>query len=196
MLRSLLSVFVVLAASQAAEMFRVSKSSVADVQQDTLQAVTPGSTQTMEVFPGTYQSPYGALIMKRIEELFARVGEADRAALLADNVGAGFDRAITVWRAHPAGQTVAVAVRYYRDRLTSHLGMELSDDYGRPEPLDPGEYEFFTIAVCSRTNAATWTCREEDLAAVAKKHQVALPNDRAGRGAAAEQLVELVVRQQ
>lgn len=196
MSRSLLMVFVVLVVNQAVETFRVSKSSLADVQQDTLHAVNPESKQTMEVFPGTHKSPYGALVMKRIEELFGRVGEADRAVLLANKVGAGFDRSITVWRAHPAGRTVALAVHYYRDRLASHLGMELSDDYGRPDPLDPGEYEFFTIGVCSRAGVDSWTCREEELAAVARKHNVALPNDRAGRDAAAEKLVELVLRQQ
>ena len=190
MLRSLMAVFVVLLVNQAGETFRVSSSSVADVQQDTLQTVKPESKQTMEVFPGTYKSPYGALIMTRIEELFARVGEADRATLLANNVGAGFDRSIPAWRAHPAGRTVALAVRYYRDRLSSHLGMELSDDYGRPEPLDPAEYEFSTIAVCSRTTPDTWTCREEELAAVAKKHNQALPNNRADQGAVVDKLLE------
>lgn len=196
MLRSLLAVVVVLVANQAVEMFRVSTSSLPDVQQDTLQAVHPESKQTIEVFPGTYVSPYSALVMKRIEDLFASVGEADRAALLANKVGAGFDRSITSWRAHPAGRTVALAVHYYRDRLTSHLGMELSDDYGRPEPLDPAEYEFSTIGVCSRTGVDNWTCREEELAAVARKHNVALPNDRAGRDAATGKLVELVLGQQ
>ena len=196
MLRWLLAVGVAVVVNQAVDPFRVSKSSPADVQQDTLQTGNPESRQAIEVFPGTYKSPYGSLIMKRIEDLFARVGEADRAALLANNVGAGFDRSITSWRAHSNGRTVALAVRYYRDRLLSHLGMQLSDDYGRPEPLDPAEYEFFTIAVCARADAGSWTCREEDLAAVAKKHNMALPNDRAGRDAAAEKLAELVVRQQ
>lgn len=204
--RSQVTVFVVciatlqplhlIAANQAVDGFRVSTSPFADVHQQTLEAFNPASTRTTEVFPGTYVSPYGALLMTRIEDLFARVGEADRAALLADQVGAGFDRSIISWRAHPAGRTVALAVRYYRDRLSSHLEMELSDDYGRPEPLDPAEYEFFTIGVCSRSGAATWTCHEEPLAAVAKKHNVALPNDRAGRDAAAKELVELVLRQQ
>ena len=182
-----------IAATQAADAFRVSKSNVADVDQETLLEIKSESGRTTEVFPGTYTSPYGALVLKRIEDLFARVGEADRAALLADKVGAGFDRSITRWRAHPNGRTVALAVHYRRDRLSSHLGMELSDDYGRPEPLDPAEYEFFSIGVCSRTDADTWTCREDELAAVAKKHNVALPNDRAGRDAAAERLLELVV---
>ena len=71
--------------------------------------------------------------------------------------------------------------------------MQLSDDYGRPDPLDLAEYEFFSLAVCSRTPADTWTCQEEELAALAKKHNVALPNDRAGRNAAAEKLLELVL---
>jgi hypothetical protein len=190
MLRSLLAVFVVLFATQAVETFRVAKSSIADVQQDTLQAVAPGSKQAIEVFPGTYKSPYGALVMRRVEELFARVGESDRAALLANKVGEGFDRSITSWRAHPNGRTVALAVRYYRDRLSSHLGMELSDDYGRPEPLDPDEYEFFSVAVCSRPDAASWTCREEELAATAKRHNLALPNNRAGRDAVVDQILE------
>ena len=91
---------------------------------------------------------------------------------------------------------MALAVRYYRDRLSSRRDLQLSDDYGRPEPLDPAEYEFFTVGVCSRTDAETWTCSEEELAAVAKKHNVALPNNRAGRDAAAEKLLELVLRQQ
>jgi len=182
--------------NQAAEAFRISTSQSADVHQQMLLALHPASKGTTEVFPGTYASPYGALVMRRIEDLFARVGEADRATLLADQVGAGFDRSIISWRAHPAGRTVALAVRYYRDRLSSHLEMEMSDDYGRPEPLDPAEYEFFTIGVCSRTDIDSWTCREEELAAVARKHNVALPNDRAGRDAAAQELVELVLRQQ
>lgn len=184
-----------IAANQAVDAFRVSNSQFADIHQQTLEAFNPASKRTTEVFPGTYASPYGALLMTRIEDLFARVGEADRAALLADQVGAGFDRSIPSWRAHPAGRTVALAVHYYRDRLSSHLGMELSDDYGRPEPLDPAEYEFFTIGVCSRTDADTWTCHEEPLAAVARKHNVALPNDRAGRDAATEKLLELALRQ-
>ncbi len=169
---------------------------VAATHQQTLQVLNPTSKRITEVFPAAYASPYGALVMTRIEDLFARVGEADRAALLADKVGAGFDRSIPSWRAHPAGRTVALAVHYYRARLSSHLGMELSDDYGRPEPLDAAEYEVFTVAVCSRAGADTWTCHEEPLAAVAKKHNVALPNNGAGRNAATEKLLELVLRQQ
>ena len=169
----------------------------ADVAQQTLQAFNPTSKYVNTVFPDNdYASPYGALVMKRIEDLFARVGEADRATLLADKVGAGFDRSIVTWDAELTRGTVVLAVHYYRERLSSHLGMELSDDYGRPEPLDPGEYEFFTIGVCSRTGVDRWTCREEELAAVAKKHNLALPNDRAGRDAAAKELVKSVLRQQ
>lgn len=176
--------------------YSVTAAKAADVNQHTLQVFDPVSKRTTEVFPGAYVSRYGALIMTRIEDVFARVGEADRAALLADNVGAGFDRAITSWRADPAGRTVAVAVRYYRDRLLSRRDLQLSDDYGRPEPLDPAEYEIFAVGVCSRTDADAWTCREEELAAVAKKHNVALPNSGAGRTAAAEKLLELVLGQQ
>lgn len=182
-----------IAANQAVDTFSVSKSQSAEVHQQTLVAVNPASKRTTEVFPGTYTSRYGALLMTRIEDLFARVGEADRAALLAGQVGAGFDRAITSWRVHPAGRTVAVAVRYSRDRLSSHLGVQLSDDYGRPDPIDLAEYEIFTIGVCSRTDAETWTCQEDELSAVAKKHNLALPNQRAGRDAAAEKLLELVL---
>ena len=90
-----------------------------DVQQQTLQAFDPASQRTTEVFPGTYVSPFGALMMKRIEDMFARVGESDRATLLAANIGAGFDRSITSWRAQPNGRTVALAVHYYRDRLVA-----------------------------------------------------------------------------
>ena len=74
--------------------------------------------------------------------------------------------------------------------------MELSDDYGRPEPLDAADYEFFAIAVCSRTGGDVWTCQEEDLAVVAKRHNVSVPKDRAGRVAVAEKILELVLRQQ
>jgi hypothetical protein len=183
-----------IAVNQAVDAFSVSKSQLADVDQQTLVAVNPVSKGTTEVFPGTYTSRFGGLLMTRIEDLFGRVGEADRAALLADKVGAGFDRAITGWRADPAGRTVAVAVRYSRDRLSSHLGMQLSDDYGRPDPIDVADYEVFTIGVCSRSPAETWTCHEEELAALAKKHNLTLPNQRAGREAAAEKLLELVLR--
>jgi hypothetical protein len=205
MQRSRVAVFVVfsatlqpqhlIAVNQAVDAFSVSKSQVADVDQQTLLVLDPTSKRTTEVFPGTYTSRYGALVMTRVEDLFARVGEADRAALLENKVGAGFDRAITRWRVHPAGRTVAVAVRYSRDRLSSHLGMQLSDDYGRPDPIDLADYEVFTIGVCSRTPAETWTCQEEELAALAKKHNLALPNDRSGRDAVAEKLLELSVLQ-
>ena len=182
-----------IAANQAVEAFRVSKSNVADINQETLQEINPESRQATEVFPGTYASPYGAMVMKRIEEMLARVDEADRDALVAGKIGAGFDRAITSWRAHPTGRTVALAVRYYRDRL-SQLKVELSDDYGRPEPLDPAEYEFFTVAMCSRAGAGGWTCQEEELTVVAKKHSLTLPGVRSGWSAAAERLLELVLK--
>jgi hypothetical protein len=182
-----------IAAEQAVEAFRVSKSNVADVHQETLQEIHPESKRATEVFPGTYASPYGAMVMKRIEEMLARVDEADRNALVAGNIGAGFDRAITSWRAHPTGRSVAMAVHYHRDRL-SQLKVDLSDDYGRPEPLDPAEYEFFTVATCSRTGAGGWTCREEELTAVAKKHNLTLPGVRSGWNAAAERLLELVLK--
>jgi hypothetical protein len=182
-----------IAATQAVEAFRVSKSNVADINQETLQEIHPESRPTTEVFPGTYSSPYGAMVMKRIEEMLARVDEADRDALVAGKIGAGFDRAITSWRAHPTGRTVALAVRYYRDRL-SQLKVQLSDDYGRPEPLDPGEYEFFTVAMCSRAGAGGWTCHEEELTVLAKKHNLTLPGVRSGWSAAAERLLELVLK--
>jgi hypothetical protein len=178
-----------IAAGQAVNAFRVSKSSVADVNQEVLQEINPESTLTTEVFPGAYASPYGAMVMKRIEEMLARVDEADRNALVAGKIGAGFDRAITSWRAHAAGRAVALAVHYYRDRLLT-LRVDLADDYGRPEPLVPAEYEFFTVAVCSRTGAASWTCREEQLAAAAKKHNLAVPSNRADRDAIVEKILE------
>ena len=181
-----------IAADQVVEAFRISKSNVADIQQESLQEINPDSRQATEVFPGPYVSPYGAMVMKRIEDMLARVDEADRNVLVAGNIGAGFDRAITGWRAHPTGRTVAMAVRYYRDRLLQ-LKMNLSDDYGRPEPLDPREYEFFTVAVCSRAGAGGWTCHEEELTGLAKKHQLALPNNRADRDAVVAKLLELVL---
>lgn len=201
MLRSRLALLVVcvaavhpIAANQALEAFRISRSNAADLQQESLQEINPDSRQATEVFPGPYVSPYGAMVMKRIEEMLARVDEADRNALVAGNIGAGFDRAITSWRAHPTGRTVALAVRYYRGQL-SQLRVDLSDDYGRPEPLDPAEYEFFTVATCSRAvdSAGSWTCSEEPLAAVAKKHHLALPNNRADRDAVVAKLLELAL---
>jgi hypothetical protein len=192
MLRSLLAVFVLLVANQGAETFRVSTSSLVDVQQDTLQAVDPESKRATEVFPGPYVSPYGALVMKRIEALLARLDEPDRDTLVAGKIGAGFDRAITRWRAHPTGRTVALAVHYYRDRLLN-LKMAFSDDYGRPEPIEPAEYQFFTLAVCSRAGAGSWACAEEQLAAVARKHNLALPTSGGDRDAVVEKLLELAL---
>ena len=177
----------------AVRQYSVTAAKAADVQQQVLQVFDSAAKRTTEVFPGTYASRYGALVMTRIEDLFARVGESDRAALLANQVGAGFDRSITSWRADPDGRSVALAVRYSRDRLSSHLGMQLSDDYGRPDPIDLAEFELFTVAICSRTPAETWVCQEEELAALAKKHNLALPNDRSGRDAAAQKLLELVL---
>ena len=173
-----------IAANQTADAFRVSTSQRRGrSSRDARRKSNPTSRRTTEVFPGTLTSRYGPLVMTRIDDLLARVGEADRDALVAKNVGAGFDRAITSWRAHPSGRTVALAVRYYRDRL-SQLEVEVSDDYGRAEPLDAADYEFVTVAVCTRAGDA-WTCREETLAVVAKQHNVVLPTNRAGRDAAA-----------
>ena len=191
MLRSLLAVFVVLVANQAVETFRISKSSLADVQQDILQAVNPDSKQTTEVFPGKYVSPSGAAVMQRIDTLMGRVDEADRNALIASKAKAGFDRSIIRWRAHPAGGTVVLAVRYYRDALW-RLELEMTDDYGRADPVDPARYEFFAIAVCSRSGDV-WTCGEEPLADVAGRHNMPLPQTRAERMGAAEKLVEMVL---
>ena len=181
-----------IAANQSADSFRVSKSSVADTRQETLEEINPESKRATEVFPGSYVSPYGALVMKRIEALLARVDEADRDALVSGKIGAGFDRAITNRRAHPTGRSVALAVHYYRDRMLN-LKMEFSDDYGRPEPLDPAEYQFFTVAVCSREGAGSWTCSEEQLASVAKKHNLTLPGNRADRDAVVEKLLGLAL---
>ena len=179
------------AANQPVEAFRVSRSSVADVQQEILQAVNPESKQTTEVFPGTYLSPLGEAVIKRIENLRGRVDEADRNALIATKAAAGFDRSITSWRANPNARTVALAVRYFRDALWK-LELEMTDDYGRADPVDPARYEFFAIAVCSRA-ADAWNCREEPLAEVADRHTVQLPQDRARRIAAAEKLLEMVL---
>lgn len=179
-------------AAQSVDAFRVSRSPIVDARQETLQAIDPETKRTTEVFPGSHQSPYGAMVMRRIEEMLARVDEADRNALVAGNIGAGVDRAITSWRAHPTGLTVALAVHYYRDRLLN-LTVNLADDYGRPEPIEPADYQFFTVAVCSRAGAERWTCREELLAAVAKKHNLALPATRGDQAAVVEQLLERVL---
>jgi hypothetical protein len=192
MLRSLLALFVVLVTSQAVETFQVSKSPLADVQQDTLQAVNAESKQTTEVFPGKYVSPMGAAVMQRIETLMGRVDEADRNALIASKATAGFDRSILRWRASANGRTLALAVRYYRDPLF-RLELEMTDDYGRADPVDPGRYEFFAIATCFRMNADAWTCGEEQLAEVAGRYKMPLPQTRADRMAAAEKLVDLVL---
>ena len=181
-----------IAANQSAPSFRVSKSNVADTRQETLEEINPESKRATEVFPGSYLSPYGALVMKRIEALLARLDEPDRDALVSGKIGAGFDRAITNWRADPTGRTVAMAIHYYRDRLLQ-LKMEFSDDYGRPEPLDPAEYQFFTIAVCSRAGAGSWTCSEEQLGSIAKKHNLTLPSNRADRDAVVEKLLGLAL---
>ena len=178
-------------ASQAADMFRVSKASVTDVQQDTLQAINPQSKQTTEVFPGNYQSASGAAVIARIQALMDRVDEADRNELIENKATAGFDRAIVTWRAQPDGQKVALAVRYYRDPLF-RLDLQMTDDYGRADPVDPSRYELFAIAVCSRAGAA-WSCGEELLTDVAGRYKMPLPQTRPDRIAAAEKLVEVVL---
>jgi hypothetical protein len=180
-----------ISASQALETFRVSKAALADVQQETLQVVDTASNQVTEVFPGPLVSPLGEAVMTRIETLRGRVDEADRAALIAGKASAGFDRSITHWATDRAGRRVALAVRYYRDLLW-RLELEMTDDYGRADPVDPARYEFIAIAVCSRSDARVWTCREEQLADVASRYQVNPPQDRAERLAVAEKLVEMV----
>jgi peptidoglycan/xylan/chitin deacetylase (PgdA/CDA1 family) len=178
-------------ASQAAAAFRISTSNLEDVRQDSLQAID-ASKQATEVFPGGYVSPYGAEIIERIGMLMGRLDETDRDALIASKAAAGFDRSIVTWRAHPSARTVALVVRYFRERLLQ-LELEVTDDYGRIEPVNPARYELFTVAVCSRAGAETWKCGEESLVDVASKHNVTLPLDRAARMAAAENLLELLL---
>lgn len=191
MLWSLLAMLALLAANQAPETFRIAKASLAGVQQETLEAIDPASRQTTEVFPGKYVSSIGEAVVQRIDSLMGRVDEADRNALIASNARAGFDRSILKWRADSAARAVVVAVRYYREALW-RLELEMTDDYGRADPVDPARYEFFAIAVCSRA-AEAWTCSEDSLADAAGKHHLAMPQTRAERIAAAEQLVEMVL---
>ena len=181
-----------MAAGQAVDAFRVSKATLADVNQETLQSVNAESKQATEVFPGKYVSPFGEGVMKRVGALLERVDGSDREKLVAMKLGAGFDRSITSWRANAAGQAVVMAVHYYRD-LLMHLDMSLSDDYGRAEFVDPARYEFFSIAVCSRAAAGAWTCSEEQLADVAARHKMTMPQERAERIALAGKIVELVL---
>ena len=180
-----------IAAHQAAGTFRVATASGADVHLETLEAVNPASKQATEVFPGRFESVFGAAVMRRIETLRGRVDGTDRDALMASKAEAGFDRSIIRWRADAAGTRVALAVRYYREPLFQ-LDLQMTDDYGRAEPVDPERFEFFAIAVCSRA-ADAWTCREEPLADVTARHKVPLPQNRAERLAAAEKLVDIVL---
>lgn len=180
-----------IAVNQEVNAFRVLTSSVADVQLDSLQTINPESKQAIEVFPGTYASPFGAEVIHRIEELTGRLDQTDRETLIASKAAAGFDRSIMSWRAHPDGRRVALAVRYSRERLLS-LKLQVTDDYGRADPVNPARYELFTIAVCSRTAAEAWTCGEEPLTEVASRHNVNLPLNRAEWKAAAEKVVEIV----
>ena len=170
----------------AAQTFTVSKANVADVEQETLQA--PAG----EVFPGTYVSPHGEAIVKRISSLIGRVDELDRGTLVEAKVGVGFDRSITAWRATPSGDRVALAVRYHRDRLL-RLNMQFANDYGGAEPLDPTDFETVTVAQCSRGGDGGWNCREELLAAVATALKMAWPAGRPDREAAVERLLEQVL---
>jgi hypothetical protein len=163
----------------------------ADIHQYTIHAFNPRTRKTTEVFPGAKVSPYGALIMKRIGTLLARINKENRDALMARHIDAGFDRYISNWRVHPSGGTLVAAVQYYRDRLTDH-DLELYDDAGQPVPIDRAAYEIDTIVVCSRKGPDAWTCREEELAAVARRHKVSLPTDRAAFFAATQKLVDIV----
>ena len=188
---AVLAVVVFIAAGQA-DSFRVAKSPLPDVNQETVQFVDPQSKQSTEVFPGSFATSIGTAVVTRIQALMDRVDIADRDALIANKATAGFDRSIVSWRAQPDGRRVALAVRYYRDVL-SRLELEMTDDYGRADPVDPARYEFFAIAVCSRGDAAVWTCSEEQLADVAGRHKLPLPQTRPDRIATSQKLVELVL---
>lgn len=186
--------FVVAAGSLAAKQtdsFKVITSTRADVHQETLLAVDPQSKQTTEAFPGTLTSAIGATVMSRVEAIMGRVDDADRDALVASRALAGFDRSIVSWRADAAGSTVALAVRYYRQPLFD-LALEITDDYGRADPVDPYRYEFLAVAVCRR-DANTWKCDEQPIADAAAPLKLTLPQDRAERMALAEKLVELLL---
>ena len=193
MYRSLLvAAMVAIAGHQAADSYTVSKAPRPDVNQEILQVVDAQSRRTAEVFPGSHESSIGAAVVSRIQSLMDRVDEADRNALIANKATAGFDRSILKWRAHANGQRVVLAVRYYREPLF-RLELEMTDDYGRADPVDPARYEFFAITVCSRGNTGGWTCNEEQLTDVAGRHKLPLPQTRAERTAAAETLVDLVL---
>jgi hypothetical protein len=166
----------------------------ADVHQYTIHAFNPKSRKTTEIFPGPHTSPFGTLIMKRIDALLARAYGDDRDVPLPRTIAAGFDRSIR-WRTNPSGRTVVAAVEYRRDRLHPS-DFALFDDQGRHVPVDPLDYQVHTIAVCSRAAADSWTCREQELAAVARTHKMSLPTDRTVFFAAAEKLIDIVLAAQ
>ena len=165
----------------------------ADSHQQTLQAFNPVSRKTTEVFPGAYNSPYGPALMNRITSLLARSDESTRDVLLAARIDVGFDRTLVDWRADPSGRKVVIAVDYHRDRL-QHLEWETTDNTGRPMPIVPSELELRTVAVCSRTGADGWRCREQLLADAAKRHRVTLPAD--NRRESVAKLLDLVLAEQ
>lgn len=163
-----------------------------DVHQQTIHAFNPRSRKSTEVFPGTYVSPYGALVMKRIDALLERAYQNHRDVPLAKMLAIGFDRYIAHWQASADGLRIVAAVHYYRDRLLPE-DFAIFDDAGRHVPVDRDDYEIRVIAVCSRTETGSSKCHEEELAAVARRHKVKLPSDRRDLQDTEKKLVEIML---
>ena len=148
----------------------------APVHQAALDHFSPSTKQTTEVFPGSFESKYGALVMKGVDATIARIAAAR-------GVGADrrefeivdFDRSLGGVHIASDQREIAFTVDYFSDRMSYQdpNRERVGDRVVRKDPSWP-VYSFSAIARCQR-GATSWTCREEDLVEVAQRYQLALP---------------------
>lgn len=148
----------------------------ADEHHQTLGAFDPLTKRVVEVFPGTFKSPYGVLVEQRIKDTLARI-ERERGVELADGEKVtGFDRYIDEKKIGANGRVVAFTAGYGNRKVSAvHPRLE----------LDTRPYEFSTIVRCARNDTNVWRCRERLLDEAAKSYRITIPIDPPARRDAA-----------
>jgi hypothetical protein len=164
----------------------------APMHQAKLKMFLPNTKQEMEVFPGTLKSPYGGMVMKGIHDALIRIGK--ERGIEASRNGfeiVDFDRSIGTVHLSESGGEIGFTVWYGSDRFSANDPSRLVvNNELMPKDSSWPAYDFAVIARCAR-NGATWTCREEEITAIAKRYKLPLPTERSR----IEELVDRVLRE-
>lgn len=164
----------------------------APFHRETFKVFDPRSGQTTELLPGP-QSRFEQLVTQGVRDTLARVAPTKRDELAVHMVGAGVDVSILRHRIRPDGRAVAAVVSYGALRLLyADPNRELVGDRRVPKDRSWPRYDFTAVAICMKA-AGDWSCSEQELDAVAKAHNIAVPDDDDAKWAAFERVLARVL---